>query len=442
MKHLKYTIIITLTAIWVMGCSLSNSDNSANDGHDSHGEEQDQGHGHGHGNEGEAEGIKEEVHLNERQIQVMGIEMGKFQYLNLSTTVKSNGQLEVPPQNKASVSAMMGGRVKSINVLEGDHVNKGQTLALLEHPDFVDMERAYITAKSSLGFLKMEFERKQSLYTDSISSAKAYQKVKADYEIALATTNALKVKLKMLNINVSEIEKGNFVSAIPIKAPINGYVHKIEINIGKFLQPEQEMFELVDNEHIHIDLMVYEKDMHKIKVDQKVAFTLTNNPDSVFQGTIFSVGKSFEDEPKAMVVHAEIDNKMGNLLPGMYVDARIITDDKEVRALPDDAIVSDGGLNYIFVLKNSAGKGNNHGHQHENEGEKEQEHGHGDGHDHGEEMVFRKMEVSTGAKDIGFTEVVTADNIPDQFKIVTKGAFYLLAEMKKGEGGGGHGHAH
>lgn len=418
MKKTTYILGILATVFVLgLGCGQSSSDE--------HGEGED---GHGHGEEGS----KEEVHLVQKQMDVMGIELGKFQHLNLSTTVKSNGQLELPPQNKASLSAVMGGRVKSVNVLEGDYVTKGQVLAALEHPDFVEMQEQYMTATSQLSFLEKDYQRKKKLFADSISSAKGFQQAEAEYLAALAEANGLKAKLQMLDIDIGAVAKGSFLSAAPIRSPINGYVRKIEINMGKYVQPEQEMFEIVDNEHIHIDLMVYEKDMNKIGKGQKVIFSLTSSPDSIFEGSIFAVGKSFEREPKAMVVHAEIDNKTGNLLPGMYVDARIVTNADTVLAIPNDAIVSDGGLSYIFVLKPASTGGHSH--------EEGEEHDHGNEDDHSDEHVFRKIEVSTGATDIGFTEVVPAYNLPEHVKIVTKGAFYLLAEMKKGEGGHGHHH--
>lgn len=393
-------------------------------------QEQEDPHSHDENRHGE-EGNKEEVHLVKKQMDVMGITLGKFQHLNLSTTVKANGLLELPPQNKASVSTVMGGRVKSVTVLIGEQVKKGQVLAYLEHPDYIELQEQYMASRSQLDYLKTEYERKKGLYADSISSAKAFQQTEASYKTALAKVNGLKSKLLMLDIDVEAVEKGDFLSSVPIRSPINGFVRLIEVNVGKYVQPEQEMFEIVDNDHIHIDLMVYEKDMDKVKEGQKVIFSLTNKPNEVFEGKIFALGKSFEQDPKAMVVHAEIQNKQGNILPGMYVDARIVTNKQKVQAVPNDAIVSDGGLNYVFVLKPSSSSGHQHeeGEQHEHEE---------DGHS--EEYVFRKIEVNTGAKDMGFTEVVPAYNLPDHIQIVSKGAFYLLAEMKKGEGGHGHHH--
>ncbi len=411
---IRHTILLATTALWLilsLGCKPEKTVENEGHSHSAHG------------------GHEEEVHLLQQQMEVMGIELGQFQYLDLSATVKASGHLELPPQNKASLSAVMRGRVKQINVLEGDYVKKGQTLALLEHPDFIEMQEQYLASGSQLRFLEKEYLRKQQLFGDSISSAKAYEQAESAYRSALAKVNGLKAKLQMLDIDMNTLEQGRFVSDMPVRSLINGYVRSIKINIGMFVRPEQEMFEILDNEHIHLDLMVYANDIDQVKNGQKVIFSLTNATEEVFQGEIFAVGKSFEQEPKAMRVHAEIENKTGNLLPGMYVDARIVVREQKVKALPDDAIVTDGGLPYIFVLKPSSGS---HIHQpgeaHDNEGSPHEEH------------VFRKIEVSTGIKDIGYTEVVPAYNLPDHIKIVTKGAFYLLAEMKKGEGGHGHHH--
>jgi cobalt-zinc-cadmium efflux system membrane fusion protein len=419
---MKNSIYLLSTAILLFagGCTHSHDDEH-NHGDDPHDHEEDS-------HPMTAETPEDEVHMTQKQLNIMGVEIRGFEMLNLSTTVKSNGQLELPPQNKATVSAVMGGHVKSVAIQEGNAVRKGQTLLTLEHPDFLKMQQDFMVANSNIEFLEKDYERKVQLSRDSIGSIKSLQKAKADYHSALANLNGLKAQLEMLQIDVSKVEKGIFVSAIPVMSPIDGFVRHIEINLGSFVQPEQKMAEIVDNKNIHIDLMIYENDMNKVKVDQKVIFSLSNNPDSLFQGTIFATGKSFEREPKAMVVHARIESTKGNLLPGMFVNARIITNESNVRALPNDAIVSDGGLDYIFLLESSPEDQHDHA-EHESE-----EEGHSD------EYVFHKLGVKVGASDIGFTEVIPIVEVPINARIVTKGAFYLLAEMNKGRGG--HGHAH
>ena len=334
----------------------------------------------------------EEVHLTPAQLEVMDIQLGKFQHLNLATSVKANGRLELPPQRQASFSAVREGRVKSIKVLEGDYVRRGQILAELEHPEFIELQQEYMVAKTELEFHKNELEREKQLFEEGIISSKEYQQVRTEYHATVPIVNALAAELEMLEIDVASAEEGNFVTAIPVRAPISGFVQEILVNMGMYVHPGDRLFEIADNHHIHIDLKVFERDIDKIKKGQKVNFTLTTNPDSIYQASIFAIGKSFDMETKAMVVHAEIENELGSLLPGMYVDARIITNAEEVLALPDEAIVREGGLDYIFALQPASA------------------HVHVDGTEHldhdEEELIFSRIQVSTGARDMGFTEVV------------------------------------
>ncbi len=370
------------------------------------------------------EEIYEEVHLLEKQMEVMEIRLGKFQELNLSTTVKASGRLELPPQNQANVSAIMGGRVKEIRVLEGDAVRKGQILALVQNPELMDIQEDYLMDKSEFERVQIDYERQEKLHKEGAISTAQFQQTKADFYSAKATFSASIQRLQLLGISSKNVDQGEITSFYRILSPLNGHVTQIRINLGRFVVPQQEMFEVVDNDHIHIDLKVYEKDMERIRKGQKIAFSLSSNPDTVYFGSIFSVGRSLQEESKAMLVHADIDNYSGTLLPGMYVDARIITDQKVARALPISSIVSDGGLDYIFILLpeklRQGGNKKNEGHE--------------------KEYIFRKIEVNTGAEDMGFVEVVPAYNIPDHIEVVTFGTYYLLAEMKKGEVGHGHHH--
>ena len=413
MKTYK-NIIFSLYILLLIGCKSNISSETDEHGHEEHGHH-------------EEESNDEQVALLPKQMEVMDIQLGKFQELNLSTTVKSNGQLELPPQNKASLSALFGGRVKSVLVIQGQAVKKGQVLALLENPKFIEIQKEYINAKNQADFFRKEYLRKNDLIKENITSVKNFQKAEADYFQSKGLLQAALAQMELIGLNTSSVEKNGVVSAIPITSPLEGFVRLVEVNIGKYVEPRDEMFEIVDNDHIHIDLMVYEKDINKVKDGQKVIFSLSSIPEKVFNAKVFAVGKSFENEPRALKVHAEITDKDAGLLPGMYVDARIVTNDKKVIAVPNDAIVTESGLSYIFVQTDE--EDHEDAHQHESE----------DHHVHKEEkLVFQKIEINTGATDIGFTEIVPAQKIPVDPVIVIKGAYYLLAEMGKNERGHSH----
>ncbi|PHQ56621.1 MAG: hypothetical protein COC16_02855 [Lutibacter sp.] len=347
------------------------------------------------------------VTLKLNQLNVMNIELGIVSQVNLGSTLKVNGQLELPPQKKASVSTILGGRLQSISVIEGDYVKKGQVVAYLNNPEIIKMQRDYLSVKSSFTFLENEYQRKKILLNDGITSVKSFQQTEADYYEVKSSLSASKSTLQLMGLNIATIEKGIIVSSIPIIAPIKGYVQNIEINIGKYVSPTKEMFEIVDNEFLHLGLKVFEKDIDKAKVGQIITFSLTTRSDKIYEAEIFALGKAFDMDTRAVKVHAKIVGTHEGLLTGMFVDARIIITNTKVNALPDAAFVNEDGLDYIFIQieKNK------------------------------EEIVLEKIQVNRGVSDLGFSEVVFVNDMQNNMIVVTKGAYYVNAELNKGEFG-------
>lgn len=345
--------------------------------------------------------------LQQKQLTVMNIELGAIKQVSLGATLKVNGQLELPPQKMASVSAIIGGRVQSVSVIEGDFVRKGQVIARLSNPEFIEMQREYLSAKSSISFLEKDYQRKKELLKDGITSQKSFQQTEAAYFEGKSAVNASKSTLQLMGVNVTTLESGQIVSSIPIIAPIKGYIQNVEINIGKYVSPEQEMFEIVDNDYLHLGLKVFEKDIDKAKEGQKITFSLTTRPDKIYEAEIFALGKAFDMDTRAVKVHAKIIGNHEGLLTGMFVEARIVTASKEVNALPDEAFISENGLDYIFIQKEK----------------------------HNDIIEFEKIQVNKGVSDLGYSEVVFITEIPKNSIFVIKGAYYLSAEMQKSEFG-------
>ena len=393
-KIFKISIILVL---FITATSCGDTSNKQAVAEAEHGDEQES-----HEEDG---GNNNMVSLNLGQLEVMGIELGSVKKINLGSTLKVNGQLELPPQNMASVSALLGGRVKSVGVIEGDFVRKGQVIARLENPDFIALQQKYLSLRSNLSFLQNDFNRKKSLAADGITSQKALQKAEADYLEGKANLNATKSTLQILNVNLKSVDNGNLVSSISVVAPIKGYVQKIDINIGKYVSPQQEMFDIIDNDYLHLGLNVFEKDIDKAKTGQKITFSLATQTDKIYDAEIFAIGKAFEMDTRSVKVHAKIIGNHQGLLPGMFVEARILTDNKLTNALPNEAFVSDKGLDYIFIQR-----------------EKD-----------ADDVTLEKIQVNKGITDLGFSEVVFIKPIPKDALVVLKGAFYVNAELNKGE---------
>ncbi len=398
-----------------------------------------EGDGHNHGEaEGEGEahteesaGGPKEVELNEAQFTGSKIELGTFSQKNLSEVINANGYTELPPQNQADVSVYTSGIVRTIVVIEGQHVNKGQTIATIESPEFTRIQESYLTSKSNLAFLELEFQRQKLLSEQEVNSKKVFQQTKANYEIEKARFNSLQRQLATLGISAG----APTTSTVAIKAPISGYITDINIKLGSNVEAGKPLVSIVDNSKLHVDLLVYEKDLPRVKEGQNVRFTLTNQDNSEVTGRIFSIGKSFENDTKSVAVHADITNDKQKLIPGMYVNALIDVGTNAVAALPLEAIVKADGREFIFVLEE--------GHKEESHDEKEgHDHEDGDKHDEdtGKSYHFQRIEVKTGTAQLGYVQVSLLQKIDPNAKIVLKGAYYIQSHLLKSEGGGGHSH--
>lgn len=418
-KNIKLIIGLFTMAVLMSACGGSSSKEK-----EEHGEHEEEGPAE--------EGV---VSLTEQQMDAIGLKTVQIEKRTLNIAVTASGSLEMAPQDKAHVSPIIGGIVKSISVFEGDKVRKGQVLATLEHPDFIQLQQDYINTVNSLAYLEKEYERQKKLYEEKVGSGKDFQKTSADYFNSKSNADALKAKLNMLGINSTEVAKGNIYPLVNLTAPINGIVSLVETNIGSYIEPLTKVFEIVDAEKIHADLMIFEKDIDKIKVGQKIYFSTTSMLDKELEATIFAISPAFEQNPKAIHVHAIIVTKDLKLLPGMYIKGKIIANDIESDVLPEHAIVTEEGKTYIFVKKE--GKEHDHGHEKEVQGIEEHAHKdekdeHHEGHEEGK-WSFEMVEVITGATSNGYTEVKLLKPLPKNAQIAGNGAYYILAEMGKGE---------
>ncbi len=358
------------------------------------------------------------VSINRQQMNAINLQLGKIEKHNLSTTVKSNGRVELLPQNKANVSPLIGGIVRNIYVIEGDFVKRGKILATLEHPDFIDMQQQYLETVNQLEYLRQEYLRKKKLYEEQVGSGKDYQKALAEYKTSNATAIGLRAKLKMLGIHIPTLEAGSISYGINIISPISGYIRFVKVNIGTHVEPNDEMFEIVGNDNTHADLLIYEKDIQKIKENQEVHFSFPNMPGIELKGKIFSVGRAYENEAHAITIHASIEENNQKLIPGMYLNAHIMVDSLTTDALPEDAIATEGDKHFIFVkVDEKENSGTNADTAHASE----------------EKWYFRKTEIIPGVSENGIVEIKTLKPLADDADIAIDAAYYLLAEMGKGE---------
>ena len=355
------------------------------------------------------------VELTAAQYKTTGIELGKVEQKQISGTIKVNGVLDVPPQQLVSVSVPLGGFLKNTELLQGSRVTKGQVIATIENLDFIQLQQDYLEARSQFEFSKADYERQQALAKENVNAQKTLDQAKATFGSWQARYNGFQEKLKTLNIDIASVESGNITSSIKMYAPISGYVTEVNVNIGKFMNPSDIMFEIVDTEHLHVELTVFEKDVPKIKIGQTVRFTLANETKER-TAKVFLIGREISAD-RTIRIHCHIDKEDRNLLPGMYLKAVVENGGAFVHAVPDKSIVNFQGKKYIFVSSEEAATS-------EHEGEIGNHH-------------FLMFEVQAGSSEFSYTEITFVQNIEvDKVSVVTKGAYELLSKMKNSEEAG------
>ncbi|WP_240463096.1 efflux RND transporter periplasmic adaptor subunit [Mesonia aquimarina] len=396
-------LMLALSLTLFLGCEENS--NSEKDTQETKASDSKETKGHN-----EEEGGMRSVHLSEMKFNSLGIKVDTLPKKALSGIVEANGQLEVPPQYEATVTAVLGGNINSIKVIEGDKVNKGQILAYLSHPTLTKIQTDYINAYNRMQFLEKEFARQKRLYEAEVGSGKSFQQTQADYQSVQGEVRGYESQLRQLNLSVSRVRNGELYEYIPVVSPIEGYIEKVKVQIGQYVEPQTSMFMVVDNEHVHADLMVFEKDIYKVKEGQKISFTLESVPGSNLTGEIYSVGKQFEQNPKAVHVHAEIDNKKDYLIPGMYIKGKIRTGEDAVTALPEEAVIEEEGNPYIFTAQ-----------KHQKDSKTEWE--------------LKPVQVRTGINEDGWVEIKLLEPLSEGTLVAYNNAYYLMGEMKKGETG-------
>jgi cobalt-zinc-cadmium efflux system membrane fusion protein len=337
------------------------------------------------------------VTLTDAQIKNAGIETGTIQSENLNAVLKVNGVVDVPPQNIVSISFPLGGYLKNTMLLPGMHVNKGQIIGIIEDQGLVQLQQDYLMAQARLHFLQQEYDRQKELSEQQVSAAKTFQQVQADFAAQKVLVKGLAEKLKLININPGKLNENTISRSVPIYSPINGFVSKVNVNIGKFVNATDVLFELINPDDIHAALTVFEKDMPKIKVDQLVKVSFVDEPGREYDCEVILVTRNV-DANRSGIIHCHFKNRPKNLLPGMFLNATIHIENVPSLTVAEEAVVRYGNQQYIVQV---TGKNN-----------------------------FQLVTVETGLRENERVAVSATSTELSGMQVVTKNAYAVLGKMK------------
>jgi membrane fusion protein, heavy metal efflux system len=345
------------------------------------------------------------VEMRADQIKLADVELGKIEYRSISNILKVNGNVSVAPQNIATVCMPLGGFIKTTTLVPGNYVTKGQTLAVIENQDFVDIQLNYLEARNKLSFAEADFKRHSELFKADVYSEQNLQQVTVEYKNQKAVLKSLEQKLLLIGIDPSKLNEDNISSSVNLVSPISGNLKNVNVNLGKYVSPIDVLFEIINTDKLFISLTLFEKNADKVIAGQKVKFFI-NNETEEHTAVVTQVGKSVNDD-KTFRVYAEVESSCRNLLPGMYVQALIEESSNKVISLPNEAVVNFNDKDYIFKFEKDKVESDL------------------------QFTEYRMIEVEKGRSDAGYTEIrLPAGESFDVIRVVVKGAYNLLSAKK------------
>lgn len=366
------------------------------DDHDDHGEED--GHDD-HGDEG--------IHLTTEQIKTMDIKFGDFSQLKVNDYLSATATLGLPPNAYAAVSARAAGFIRNArNYVEGDYVKRGAVIAYLENPEFIEHQRQYLEAAAELVFLQQELERQETLVNANAGILREVQRLRSQVAAKTANVKGIQQRLQYLGIKTDDLTPDNITQRITLFSPRSGYITSISLHDGMYVEPRTQLMEVIDEQHLHLELDVFERDIAKLEKGQRVTYQIPALGNQRYEAEVHVIGKEFNTENKTVRVHAHLKGDQPKFIRDLFAEARIWLTDQTVQALPETAVLREGESAYVFIAPILHS---------------------------GDEVEFEKLMVKPGATNDGFTAVELLNPLPKGMQIVTEGAYYVYAQAQVGE---------
>ena len=290
------------------------------------------------------------ISISEAQFDEYGMKLGHATMEQVNKSIDAVGYIEVPRENKAEIRSYIGGYLHSSPLLPGDYVKKGQFLISLKNLEYIQLQQDYLNALEELTYLKEVHKRKKALAEENITSINSRQQAESEYKSALANLEGLRKKLQLINIDTDKLSADNITSTIHLYAPISGYITLVNAVQGQFAEPTDVIFEIINTDHLHVKLKVYENDILKIKKGDKINFQIPQTENNFYSGEVFLVGKTIEEEDRTVLVHCRITEEASlPVVAGMFVEAKIIIGVEEQFCLPVSAFIREENNYYVFT---------------------------------------------------------------------------------------------
>ncbi len=401
-SYILYSFLIA-TVMVLYSCVHAHHEDK-NGKHDHEGESKE--HEHAQDAMDAHEEHSDEVQLTRQQMEATGIQFGEIGDLKINDFVKANGMLGIPPDGQAAIAAKATGILSGIRkYVEGDYIKKGAFIGNIENPDFIDLQKDYLEIKAKIKYTQQELERQRLLLSENAGIEKNVQRLEAEYAAQLIQQKAAAQHLAYLGLNTEQLNSSTISSKIPLHCSSSGYVKMNAMRNGAYVDAQTVLMEVIDKSHLHLELDVFEKDISKIKIGQKISYTVPAMGTKNYNGEVSVIAKELDPQTKTIRVHGHLDGDKPDFYNNLFINAKIWLNDGVASALPSDAIVMDEGAYFLYAGVNDP---------------------------NADKTNFNRVMLIPGAESNGYTAIKLIDTIPHDMQVVTHGAFYIYAKAKEG----------
>jgi cobalt-zinc-cadmium efflux system membrane fusion protein len=387
--------------------------NEAAKGVDEHGEDR-QAHSEHEETKSHDESV---IELHPQAAARMDIRVAPVEQRVLAGVLSTTGRVDFDQDRLAHVAPRVPGRVDKVLATLGDHVEAGQTLAIIDSIELGRAKSAFLRAKVQLELARKTLAREESLLADRITSEQAVLEARSAYEGALATYETARQELRLLGLSERDIRRTTTndpkAAMFPLPSPLAGTVVEKHVSLGEVVSSERNLFTVADLSEVWIWIDVYERNLARVHLEDEVVVKVEAFPDQTFEGKVAYIRNQVDPGTRTARARVDVPNLQGHLRPGMFASVTV-TDPhgqeghraSETLVVPSNAVQRDGPDQVVFVPL-------------------------------GDDRYERRV-VTIGRRTDTLVEVL--DGVSADESVVVEGTFLLKSEAAKSRMGGGDSH--
>jgi cobalt-zinc-cadmium efflux system membrane fusion protein len=318
------------------------------------------------------------IEITKAQFEAEEMEIGEPGMNEFAERIHFTGTIIPDVNGQAQVSLSIPGIIKDIICKPGQTISRGSVLFEVTGNEFIETQKDFAESFSLLERLKSEYMRAKELYDENITTEKEFLLAQSSYLGENARYNGLKIKLENLGLNVTKIETGEFYSSYFIKSPIRGFVASVDAAIGQYIEPQQKIADIIDDQSYQLRLSFFEQNINKIKSGQKVVFYSSGNTTDSYEATINSVGRTIMQDSKSIEGFAEIQNT-ANFVNNQFVEGEVYVSSDQAMSVPESALLYLENDSYLLALEDETS----------------------------EAYFFKPIKITIGRKDNNFVELLS-----------------------------------